>query len=98
MTSAVCALSLSPALCSILLKEEDPDKKPSNWFTAVIKITFEKFNEYFSKLTDIYMEYVKKFVYNKKFTLYFYIGVILLTGLLFKIIPTGFIPDEDQAV
>ncbi len=94
--SAICALSLSPALCSMLLKEENPDKVASNWFTKSIKILFEEFNKYFSMLTDIYMEYVKKFVYNKKLTIYFYVGIIALMGILFKIIPTGFIPDEDQ--
>ncbi len=94
--SAICALSLSPALCSMLLKEENPDKVASNWFTKSIKVLFEEFNKYFSMLTDIYMEYVKKFVYNKKLTIYFYVGIIALMGILFKIIPTGFIPDEDQ--
>lgn len=96
--SAVCALTLSPALCAMILKEEDPNKAPSNWFTALIKTTFEKFNEYFSSLTEIYIIYVKKFVYNKKLTLKFYGAILLLMFFLFKIIPTGFIPDEDQAV
>ncbi len=96
--SAVCALTLSPALCAMILKEEDPNKAPSNWFTAAIKKTFVVFDEYFSRLTEIYIYYVKKFVYNKKFTLKFYGATILIMILFFKIIPTGFIPDEDQAV
>ncbi len=96
--SAVCALSLSPALCSMLLKEEDAEAKPSNKFTAFVKYVFEEFNKDFSKLTDLYIDYVKKFVYNKKLTLKFYGALILLLVILFKIIPTGFIPDEDQAV
>ncbi len=96
--SAVCALTLSPALCAMILKEEDPNKEPSNWFTALIKKTFIKFDEYFSRLTDFYIGYVKKFVYDKKLTLKFYGITLLVMLLLFKIIPTGFIPDEDQAV
>ena len=96
--SAVCALTLSPAMCAMILKEEDPNKKPANWFTAFVKNVFERFNDYFSKLTDAYIQYVKKFVYDKKFTLKFYGATILLMVVLFKLIPTGFIPDEDQAV
>lgn len=96
--SAICALTLSPALCAMILKEEDPDKVPSNWFTALIQKSFIIFNKYFTQLTDVYMHYVKKFVYDKKFTLIFYGAIIALMFILFAIIPTGFIPDEDQAV
>ncbi len=96
--SAVCALTLSPALCSIILREEDPDRKPSNKISAGIKWLFTEFNVYFQKLTDIYLHYVKKFVYSQKLTLIVYGSIIALMLVLFKIIPTGFIPDEDQAV
>lgn len=96
--SAVCALTLSPALCSIILREEDPNRKPSNKLSAAIKWVFMEFNVYFQKLTDWYLHCVKKFVYNKKLTLVVYGGIIALMLVLFKVIPTGFIPDEDQAV
>ncbi len=96
--SAICALSLSPALCSMILRSEDPDRKPSNKFTAIIKTVFTAFDERFSKITEMYLDVVKKFVYNKKLTISLYVGIVLLMGFLFKIIPTGFIPDEDQAV
>lgn len=96
--SAVCALTLSPALCSIILRHEDPDRKPSNKISAAIKWLFMEFNVYFQKLTDIYIHYVKILVYNKKLTLIIYGGIIALMLILFKVIPTGFIPDEDQAV
>ncbi len=96
--SAVCALTLSPALCSIILRHEDPDRKPSNKVSAAIKWVFDKFNVYFQKLTELYVHYVKKLVYDKKLTLMIYGGIVVLMLVLFKIIPTGFIPDEDQAV
>ncbi len=96
--SAVCALTLSPALCSIILRKEDPNYVPSNKISALIKFLFNKFNVYFQKLTDVYMKYVKVFVYNKKLTLITYTAILILLGVLFKAIPTGFIPDEDQAV
>ncbi len=96
--SAICALTLSPAMCSIILRPEDPNRKPSNAFTAFIKKVFTAFDERFDKATHWYLDIVKKFVYNKKLTLCLYAGFILLMGFLFKVIPTGFIPDEDQAV
>ncbi len=96
--SAICALTLSPAMCSIILRAEDPNRKPSNFVTAFIKKVFVAFDEKFDKATEWYLSVVKTFVYNKKLTLILYISFLALMGFLFKIIPTGFIPDEDQAV
>ena len=96
--SAICALTLSPAMCSIILRPEDPNRKPSNFFTAFIKKVFTAFDERFDKVTHWYLDVVKKFVYNRKLTICLYIGFLALMGFLFKVIPTGFIPDEDQAV
>lgn len=96
--SAVCALSLSPAMCSIILRAEDPNRKPSNFFTAFIKKIFVAFDKRFDVITEGYLNVVKKFVYNKKLTITLYTIFIIAMGFLFKIIPTGFIPDEDQAV
>ena len=96
--SAVCALSLSPAMCTMVLRAEDPNRKPSNFFTAFIKKVFVAFDKRFDEITKWYLEVVKKFVYNKKLTITLYTIFLILMGFLFKVIPTGFIPDEDQAV
>ncbi len=100
--SAVCALSLSPAMCSIILK---PSKKKENNKPNWLKIAEEYinkglafFNENFDKLTKYYMELVKKFVHDQKLTIITYVAIVLLMLGLFKIIPTGFIPDEDQGM
>ena len=101
--SAVCALSLSPAMCSIILKpskkKKDFDKYP--WVKAAqeyLNKGLEIFNVYFDKLTTFYMDVVKKFVIDKKLTIITYVSIVLLMLGLFKIIPTGFIPDEDQGM
>lgn len=100
--SAICALSLSPAMCSIILK---PSKKIDfnkfNWLKTAqdyLNKGLAIFNEYFDKLTAYYIELVKKFVINKKLTIITYISIVFLMLGLFKIIPTGFIPDEDQGM
>ena len=97
--SAICALSLSPAMCSILLKEDkNPKPLPEilqealEYINKFIKI----FNEKFEELTKFYIDMVKKFVYDQKLTVSVYIAIMILMLGLFKVIPTGFIPDEDQ--
>ena len=101
--SAICALSLSPAMCSIILK---PSKKKwgfdkFSWLKTAqeyLNNILNIFNEYFNKLTKYYIDIVKKFVFDKKLTIITYISIVLLMLGLFKVIPTGFIPDEDQGM
>ena len=80
--SAICALSLSPAMCSHFLGREP----------------VKKFNEGFDKLESFYMEFVEKFVHDKKLVITTYLIIVVLTLGAFKFISTGFIPDEDQGV
>lgn len=107
--SAICALTLSPAMCSHFLGRHDSSSMPVFRRHPKIKamkdvlvrdtnVIVHKFNEYFQKVEDFYLEYVKKFVYNKKLVIWFYIGIVALTLFCFKTISTGFIPDEDQGI
>lgn len=109
--SAICALSLSPAMCSHFLghRKNDAEYKKHSVFLEhfehikqrinqkTLKIV-EIFNKGFDKIEDFYMEYVTKFVYNKKAVIIFYLIIVALTLGSFKLISTGFIPDEDQGV
>ena len=108
--SALCALTLSPAMCSHFLgqkkKEHDFSQNPllqhfENIKEKIFKRTsvlVKDFNEMFVKVEDFYLEYVKKFVFDKKLTVMVYGIIILLTLVSFKTISTGFIPDEDQGI
>ena len=108
--SALCALTLSPAMCSHFLgqkkKEHDFSQKPllqhfENIKEKIFKRTsvlVKDFNEMFVKVEDFFLEYVKKFVFDKKLTVMVYGIIILLTLVSFKTISTGFIPDEDQGI
>lgn len=108
--SALCALTLSPAMCSHFLGQEkkDPDfsNKPTLQHLENIKekifkrtsILVKDFNEMFTKVENFYLEYVQKFVFDKKLTMIVYAIVIVLTLVSFKTISTGFIPDEDQGI
>ena len=108
--SAICALSLSPAMCSHFLGRTQEDAKGfgitkhpqfkllKEKIAAEAALVVKKFNEFFSKVEDFYIEYVKKFVYNKKLVIVSYIFIVILTLAGFKFISTGFIPDEDQGI
>ena len=110
--SAICALSLSPAMCSHFLDRKDNNEEidiHEKSIQAKLKHIgkrigrrtlryVSKFNQMFERLEIFYMEFVEKFVYDKKLTIIFYIAILLLTALSFKITSTGFIPDEDQKV
>ena len=107
--SAICALTLSPAMCSHFLGQQKEDKPAKTPLLAHLKhiqsriakrtdIIVKKFNEGFNKVEEFYMEYVRKFVYDKKLLITFYLVIVALTLISFKTISTGFIPDEDQGV
>ena len=90
--SAVIALTLTPVLCAIFLKNNHGKikrKTPVNWF-------LDKFNNAFDKLTSRYVKILRLIVDRRIIT-----AVVLIAfglGIFFqnKSLPTGFIPSEDQ--
>jgi HAE1 family hydrophobic/amphiphilic exporter-1 len=91
LISAFVALSLTPALCTLILKptEFKSSSKGLNKF-------FFKFNNWFRETTASYSEGVRKCI---KITPYFLIMLVVVyfgTVLLFMNKPTGFIPSEDE--
>ena len=107
--SAICALTLSPAMCSHFLGQQTEDKPAKTPLMAHLKhiqsriakrtdVIVKKFNDGFNKVEEFYMEYVRKFVYDQKLLITFYLVIVALTLISFKTISTGFIPDEDQGV
>lgn len=85
--SSVAALTLSPALCSTILKSKDEFKELD---------ILVKFDNWFNKIRDKYLVGAKYFIENPKNTLIFFLSLILFAFVLFKIIPTGFLPEEDK--
>ena len=109
--SAICALSLSPAMCSHFLgreKLQEPsehdDSLSGHYKRIILRISKRtmryvvKFNQFFDKVENFYMEFVEKFVYDKKLVIISYLAIVLLVVGAFKFTSTGFIPDEDQKV
>jgi len=89
--SAFVALSLTPALCAMLLKPHDPNAH-QGWLGRF----FDKFNTWFEKNTNIYGDIVKNVIHHAKYACVFLLIVMIGTIGLFKIVPATFVPDEDQ--
>lgn len=89
IVSSINALTLSPALCSLLLKEPKPYK-------GVFGKIFGGFNNFMKKSTDGYMS-VTNIVTGKIKRGLIFIGVLVIgLGVLSKLVPMGFIPEEDM--
>jgi len=89
IVSSVNALTLSPALCSILLKEPKPYGGPLGWF-------FGKFNKWMDKSTDSYMSFTNIVARKLKRSIVFIVLMTIGAGIFGTLVPGGFIPEEDM--
>lgn len=86
--SSVNALTLSPALCSILLKPVEPGGKKF--------FLFRWFNGGFERLTGGYIRLVRLIVRRALFALVLFAVIVFGCYWFYVNLPTGFIPEEDQ--
>ncbi|HMG81472.1 MAG TPA: efflux RND transporter permease subunit [Ferruginibacter sp.] len=89
--SAFIALSLTPALCSLLLR---PTKIKDE--AKGINKMFFKFNTWFQRVTDKYTEGVKKSIAASKYIIILLVCICVAALFLFQHKPSGFIPSEDD--
>ncbi len=89
IVSSINALTLSPALCSILLKEPQPYKGPLGWF-------FGKFNKGMDKSTESYMSFANVVTRKMKRGVVFIVILTIAAGIFGSLVPGGFIPEEDM--
>jgi HAE1 family hydrophobic/amphiphilic exporter-1 len=91
--SALIALTLTPVLCAMLLQNHHGHPKKKNILTK----SLDAFNRVFDKLTGGYVSLLRRIVNRRVVTW----GVLLIfcLGILYvnKILPAGFIPNEDQS-
>ncbi len=91
LISAFVALSLTPALCSLLLKPMHLTKESRG-----LNAFFYRFNNWFRRTTERYNSGVKGVIKGAPYAIIVLICIFIGTGLLFKTKPTGFIPTEDE--
>jgi len=91
--SALIALTLTPVLCAMLLQNHHGHEKKKNVLTKAL----DSFNRVFDKLTGRYVNLLKRIVSRRFVTwavlLAFCAGIVFVN----KILPAGFIPNEDQS-
>ena len=84
--SGIVALTLTPALCAVLLK---PGHQAAHKF-------FDVFNNWFARMTGRYTRGVAFFVRRSALGLLVCGGIVAVTLGLFRVVPGGLVPDEDQ--
>ena len=83
--SGIVALTLTPALCAILLKSVHGESK-----------FFKPFNRGFEKLTNLYTGTVNLTLHHKIIGTVVFVGIIALVAILLRSVPGSFVPAEDQ--
>ncbi|UBZ09993.1 efflux RND transporter permease subunit [Leeuwenhoekiella palythoae] len=90
--SALIALTLTPVLCAMLLKNNHGKEKKRNLFTRAL----DKFNSGFDNLTGKYVAVLKRIVSRRWLTFGILIAFCIGIFLESQVLPSGFIPSEDQ--
>jgi len=97
MLSAFNSLTLSPAMCALLLQPRDA---PKDWFgriwDRVLGGFFRGFNRTFERMSGGYAWTVGWLTRRSAIGIAVYLVLLGLTGLGFRTIPTGFIPAQDK--
>ncbi|TWU46024.1 Efflux pump membrane transporter BepE [Novipirellula aureliae] len=95
--STFVSLTLSPALCAILLKPKDAAKSRfGKGMDLLFGWSFRLFNRTFDWTSNLYAGIVGRLVKKTGIALVLYVLLLVCTGLSFGLVPTGFIPDQDQ--
>jgi len=92
--SGVVALTLTPVLCAMILKNEHGKPKKR----TPIQLFLDAFNRVFDRGTSVYVRILRRIVSRRVVTF----GMLLLFGLgilgVNKVLPAGFVPNEDQGM
>src|SRR5688572_3668773 len=83
--SGIVALTLSPALCALILK---PHEAPNRFFAA--------FNRWFERVTHRYTDGVVFMIRRGLLGLVLFLGMVAVAAGLWRFTPTSLVPDEDQ--
>jgi len=86
--SGIVALTLTPALCAIFLKEHEPEPI---W-------PIRKFNQFFDWSTTIFLGVARGTIKAWVFSLILFGGILYSTYAVLEKIPTGLVPAEDKGV
>ncbi|HZX76025.1 multidrug efflux RND transporter permease subunit [Lysobacter sp.] len=96
--SAINSLTLSPALAARLLKPHDAPKDGlSRLIERLFGWVFRPFNRFFNTSSERYQRGVSKALGKRGAVFVVYAALLLATGLMFQVVPRGFIPTQDKS-
>lgn len=90
--SAFIALTLTPALCAMILKPKDPNDKKG----GILDKLFGAFNNWFERTKNGYVNIVAAFIKKSALAFVCLLVVCILTGFVYMRLPSTFVPEEDQ--
>ena len=90
--SAFIALTLTPALCAMILKPKDPMAKR----TGLLDRFFTGFNNWFERSKNSYVKVVAAFIKKSGLAFVCLLIIGILTSFVYSKMPSTFVPDEDQ--
>ncbi len=93
--SAVCALTLTPALCAIILKPHAKNPKKPPLLLRPLSFFGRAFNRVFDGVTAGYAGIARFGVRRLWIALPAFAGVLVVSWMVARSIPTGFVPEED---
>ncbi|MCX7159648.1 MAG: efflux RND transporter permease subunit, partial [Proteobacteria bacterium] len=88
LISGFVSLSLTPMMCSRILKPHDPNRKHGLVFLA--------FERGFDAFRDFYGWTLRWVLRHQRFTMLVFLAIVVATGVLFSRAPKGFLPSEDS--
>ncbi|TDQ10123.1 efflux RND transporter permease subunit [Pedobacter metabolipauper] len=92
--SGVVALTLTPALCAVMLKNNHGKARKK----TVLNRTLDGFNNWFGRLTGRYQKVLGLIVNRRMITLSIFIAFCAGIWFMNNTLPSGFIPNEDQGM
>ncbi|MFN8394458.1 MAG: efflux RND transporter permease subunit [Bacteroidia bacterium] len=92
--SGLVALTLTPVLCAMILKNNHGKPKKKNIFNRALG----GFNYAFEKLTGVYVALLKRIAHRRLVTLLMWLGFGVGIYFIATNLPSGFIPSEDQGM
>jgi len=92
--SGVVALTLTPVLSAMILRPHDHGKQHHGPVGKLL----ERFNTYFDRVTARYVELMRRFSSNRVLTVMILLAFSLGTVIFSRMVPSGFVPGEDQGM
>ena len=92
--SGIVALTMTPALCVVVLKKSQRANSPSS--SGMLAKFFTWFNRWFAHITKRYTNGVLWMIKRGTLGVILFAGMVLITAGLWKFTPGSLVPDEDQ--